>query len=239
MFKYDLTIIIPSLNESDNLEKLIPEIKSEIGKKFTYEIFIIDGINKDNKTFKITQENSIRYLNRIKNNDYGNAVRLGIKKSTGKYILFMDGDYSHNPKFILKLYENKRYDVVIASRYVLGGKTDNSFLSETLSRLLNKFYNIILNLQLEDVSNSFKLYNTKMIKRLYLSCNHFDIIEEIIFKLKKNNDKIKFLEVPYHFKQRKFGKSKRNFFIIIAYLFSILKLRIFDGWTSQFIKAHL
>lgn len=227
MFKYDLTIIIPSLNESDNLKKLIPEIKSEIGKKFTYEIFIIDGINKDNKTFKITKKNSIRYLNRIRNNDYGNAVRLGIKKSTGKYILFMDGDYSHNPKFILKLYENKLYDVVIASRYVPGGKTDNSLLSETLSRFLNKFYNIILNLELEDVSNSFKLYNTKMIKRLHLSCNHFDIIEEIIFKLKKNNDKIKFLEVPYHFKQRKFGKSKRNFFIIIAYLFSILKLRLF------------
>ena len=227
MFKYDLTIIIPSLNESDNLKKLIPEIKSEIGKKFTYEIFIIDGINKDNKTFKITKKNSIRYLNRIRNNDYGNAVRLGIKKSTGKYILFMDGDYSHNPKFILKLYENKLYDVVIASRYVPGGKTDNSLLSETLSRFLNKFYNIILNLELQDVSNSFKLYNTKMIKRLHLSCNHFDIIEEIIFKLKKNNDKIKFLEVPYHFKQRKFGKSKRNFFVIIAYLFSILKLRLF------------
>ena len=226
MFKYDLTIIIPSLNESDNLKKLIPEIKSEIGKKFTYEIFIIDGINKDNKTFKITKKNSIRYLNRIRNNDYGNAVRLGIKKSTGKYILFMDGDYSHNPKFILKLYENKLYDVVIASRYVPGGKTDNGLLSETLSRFLNKFYNIILNLELEDVSNSFKLYNTKMIKRLHLSCNHFDIIEEIIFKLKKNNDKIKFLEVPYHFKQRKFGKSKRNFFVIIAYLFSIIKLRI-------------
>jgi dolichol-phosphate mannosyltransferase len=226
MFKYDLTIIIPSLNESDNLKKLIPEIKSEIGKKFTYEIFIIDGINKDNKTFKITKKNSIRYLNRIRNNDYGNAVRLGIKKSTGKYILFMDGDYSHNPKFILKLYENKLYDVVIASRYVPGGKTDNSLLSETLSRFLNKFYNIILNLELEDVSNSFRLYNTKMIKRLHLSCNHFDIIEEIIFKLKKNNNEIKFLEIPYHFKQRKFGKSKRNFFVIIAYLFSILKLRI-------------
>lgn len=227
MFKHDLTIIIPSLNESDNLKKLIPEIKSEIGKKFTYEIFIIDGIIKDNKTFEISKKNSIKYLNRIKNNDYGNAVRLGIKKSTGKYVLFMDGDYSHNPKFILKLYENKLYDVVIASRYVLGGKTDNGLLSETLSRFLNKFYNVILNLDLEDVSNSFKLYNTKMIKKLHLSCNHFDIIEEIIFKLRKNNDKIKFLEIPYHFKQRKYGKSKRNFFIIIAYLFSILKLRIF------------
>jgi len=227
MFKHDLTIIIPSLNESDNLKKLIPEIKSEIGKKFTYEIFIIDGIIKDNKTFEISKKNSIKYLNIIKNNDYGNAVRLGIKKSTGKYVLFMDGDYSHNPKFILKLYENKLYDVVIASRYVLGGKTDNGLLSETLSRFLNKFYNVILNLDLEDVSNSFKLYNTKMIKKLHLTCNHFDIIEEIIFKLRKNNDKIKFLEIPYHFKQRKYGKSKRNFFIIIAYLFSILKLRIF------------
>ena len=227
MFKYDLTIIIPSLNESDNLKKLIPEIKSEIKEKFTYEIFIVDGVTRDNKTFQIAKKNSIRYLNRIKNNDYGNAVRLGIKKCCGKHILFMDGDYSHNPKFILKLYENKYYDVVIASRYVFGGKTDNSLLSETLSRLLNKFYNIILNLQLEDVSNSFKLYNANMIKKLYLSCNHFDIIEEIIFKLKKNNDKIKFLEVPYHFKQRKFGKSKRNFFLITAYLFSILKLRIF------------
>jgi len=149
MFKHDLTIIIPSLNESDNLKKLIPEIKSEIGKKFTYEIFIIDGIIKDNKTFEISKKNSIKYLNRIKNNDYGNAVRLGIKKSTGKYVLFMDGDYSHNPKFILKLYENKLYDVVIASRYVLGGKTDNGLLSETLSRFLNKFYNVILNLDLE------------------------------------------------------------------------------------------
>ncbi len=228
MFKYNLTIIIPSLNESDNLKKLIPEIKAQIGKKFTYEIFIVDGIIKDNKTLQIAKKNSIKYFNRTKNNNYGNAVRLGIKKSAGKHVLFMDGDYSHNPKFILKLYEKRHYSVVIASRYVLGGKTDNTFLSETLSRLLNKFYNIILNLELKDVSNSYKLYNTNMIKRLKLSCNHFDIIEEIIFKLKKNDNKIKFLEIPYHFRQRKFGKSKRNFFVIIAYLFSILKLRIFE-----------
>jgi len=226
MFKYDLTIIIPSLSESDNLKKIIPEIKSKIGKKFSYEILIIDGMIKDNKTLQIAKKNSIKYLNRIKNNNYGNAVRLGITKAAGKHILFMDGDFSHNPKFILKLYKNRHYDVVIASRYVRGGKTDNSFLSETLSRFLNKFYNIILNLELKDVSNSYKLYNTRMIKRLKLSCNHFDIIEEIIFKLKKNNNKIKFLEIPYHFRQRKFGKSKRNFFVISAYLFSIIKLRI-------------
>ena len=52
-------------------------------------------MNKDLKTFNITKINkNIKYLNRRTNNDYGNAVRLGIK-STGKFILFMDADFSH------------------------------------------------------------------------------------------------------------------------------------------------
>ena len=45
-----ITIIIPCLNESRNLTKLIPEIKSTIGKSFSFEILIIDGINVDKKT---------------------------------------------------------------------------------------------------------------------------------------------------------------------------------------------
>jgi dolichol-phosphate mannosyltransferase len=222
-----LSIIIPCLNESENLKKLIPEIKSYIGKKFTFEIIIIDGITVDKKTLNIAKKNKIKYLNRKRNNDYGNAVRFGIKNSSGKHTLFMDGDYSHQPRFILKLYKEKLNDVVIASRYIYGGKTDNTFIAEFLSKILNIFYNLVLNLNLKDVSNSFKLYNSKKLKRLNLYSNHFDIIEEIIFKLKIYNSKIKIKEIPYHFKQRKFGKTKRNFVIIIAYLFSILRLRLF------------
>tara|TARA_B110000003_G_scaffold275201_1_gene317141 strand:+ start:4156 stop:4842 length:687 start_codon:yes stop_codon:yes gene_type:complete len=226
MFNFNLSIIIPCLNESENLKKLIPEIKSYIGKKFSYEILIIDGMEKDHKTTQITTKYKIKYFNRKNNNDYGNAVRLGINKSLGKYTIFMDGDYSHEPKFILKLYKERFNDVVIASRYTVGGKTDNSFIAEFLSKVLNIFYNTVLNLNLKDVSNSFKLYDTKKIKKLNLKSNHFDIIEEIIFKLKVNNNKIKIKEIPYHFRQRKFGKTKRNFVIIIAYLFSIIRLRI-------------
>ena len=221
-----LSIIIPCLNESENLKRLIPEIKSYIGKKFTFEIIIIDGITVDKKTLNIAKKNKIKYLNRKNNNDYGSAVRFGIKNSSGKYILFMDGDYSHQPKFILKLYNERSNDVVIASRYITGGKTDNTFIAEFLSKILNIFYNMVLNLNLKDVSNSFKLYDSRKLKRLNLNSNHFDIIEEIIFKLKIYNAKIKIKEIPYHFKQRKFGKTKRNFIIIIAYLFSILKLRL-------------
>ena len=50
MYNFNLSIIIPCSNESKNLTKLIPEIKSCIGKKFSFEILIIDGMNVDKKT---------------------------------------------------------------------------------------------------------------------------------------------------------------------------------------------
>lgn len=227
MSNLDLSVIIPCLNESQNLKKLIPEIKKNIKKKINFEIIIIDGTKIDYKTKQVVKKNKATYLNRTISNDYGNAVRLGIKKSKGKFTLFMDGDFSHQPKFILKLYNHRLNDVVVASRYIKGGKTDNGFIPEFLSKVLNIFYNVVLNLNLKDVSNSFKLYRTKQLKKLDLNSNHFDIIEEIIFKLKVRNNKIKIKEIPYHFKQRKFGKTKRNFIIVVAYLFSIVSLRIF------------
>ena len=101
------------------------------------------------------------------------------------------------------------------------------YFSEFLSKTLNLFYSIVLNLNLKDVSNSFKLYETYKLKKLKLVCNHFDIIEEIIFKFKFKFKNAKIVEIPYHFKQRKYGKTKRNFFIVVAYLFSILRLRFF------------
>jgi len=226
MYKIDLSIIIPSLNESENLKLLIPLIKKNINKKFKYEVIIIDGLKKDKKTVAVAMKNKVRYFNRIHTNNYGDAVRLGIKNSLGKYTIFMDGDFSHDPSFILNLYNEKKYDLVVASRYTEGGKTDNIMLLVILSKILNIFYNAVLNLNLKDVSNSFKLYNSKYLKKLKLKCNHFDIIEEIIFKIKIKNKNVTIKEIPYYFKKRKFGKTKRNFFVIIAYLFSIIRLRL-------------
>ena len=83
MSNLDLSVIIPCLKESENLKKLIPEIKKNIKKKIRFEIIAIDGTKVDYKTKQIAKQNKIKYLNRSINNDYGNAVRLGIKKSMG------------------------------------------------------------------------------------------------------------------------------------------------------------
>ncbi len=224
----DLTVIIPSFLEEENLRLLLPRLKDTLEKTgFSYEILIIDTITPLDNTQSVCEEFGAFYTNRKENNSYGSAVREGIRLSKGKFIIFMDADGSHSPEFISKMLEYKDdYDVVIASRYIEGGFTENGKLLTFMSRVLNCSYSIILNLKCKDVSNSFKLYRSDLIKSQNYSCDNFDIVEEILFKIAKSKRDLKIKEIPYTFKSRIFGQTKRNLLLfIITYIFTILKLR--------------
>jgi len=81
----------------------------------------------------------------------------------------------------------------------------------------------------KDVSNSYKIYHKNQLKSINLTCNNFDIVEEIIFKLYRSKKIFKIKEVPYAFQKRMFGKTKRNLFMfVITYVYTIVKLRLMD-----------
>jgi dolichol-phosphate mannosyltransferase len=95
-----------------------------------------------------------------------------------------------------------------------------------MSRIVNFTYSVVLGLPCKDVSNSFKLYNSTHLKKLTLRCENFDIVEEILFKILKENAKLKVKEIPFTFKQRLYGKTKRNLLLFIfTYIFTIIKLK--------------
>ncbi len=228
MTNKDLSIIIPAFLEEENLRLLLPRLKDTLEKTgFSFEILIIDTIAPLDNTQSVCEEFGAFYTNRKENNSYGSAVREGIALSNGKFIIFMDADGSHSPEFISKLLEYKDdYDVVIASRYIEGGFTENGKLLTFMSRVLNFSYSIILNLKCKDVSNSFKLYRSDLLKSSSYSCDNFDIVEEILFKIAKSKKDLKIKEIPYTFKSRIFGQTKRNLLLfIITYIFTIIKLR--------------
>lgn len=225
----DLSIIIPSYMEDENLRSLLPRLKSVLSTtKMSFEINVIDTMEPMDNSKSVCQVSGVNYCNREIGNYYGDAVRSGISHAQGKYVIFMDGDGSHTPEFIPELVKHKEnFDVVIASRYVEGGHTDNSKILIFMSRAVNFFYALILQLGCKDASNSFKLYQAKMLKELNLCSNNFDIVEEILFKLKRNDKGLRIKEVPYTFKQRMFGHTKRNLVVFaFSYLFSLIKLRI-------------
>jgi dolichol-phosphate mannosyltransferase len=142
---------------------------------------------------------------------YGNAVCTGIARSRGRHVLFMDADGSHNPDFIPELWKWRAdFDLVIASRYAPGGKTENPWILILMSQMVNIVFRLVLGLRCLDVSNSFRLYRGDDLRKLRLECQHFDIVEEILVKLAYSRDHFRIKETPSTFEKRKAGKTKRQ-----------------------------
>jgi dolichol-phosphate mannosyltransferase len=223
-----LSIIIPAYLEEENLQIILPQLMLVLKSlAVKHEVMVIDTMEPMDKTMDVCVSNNVIYINRENGNNYGDAVRTGINYAQGEFILFMDADGSHSPEFVPKLYELKDHnDVVIASRYIKGGYTDNSIALKLMSRTLNITYSLVLGLKCKDVSNSYKLYRADLVKKIKLYSNNFDIIEEILFKLKRINPDLKMEEIPFYFKERVKGQSKRNLFLFaLSYIYTIFKLR--------------
>lgn len=236
MINMDLTIVVPSYNEYENLQILLPQIEAELANfDIIYEVLIIDKIEVCLETQILCSNfKYVKYINRVPTNSYGDAIRTGINKCLGDFLIFMDADGSHTPSFIRDLFSGKNnFDIIIASRYVDGGKTDNGIFLIFMSFVVNKLYSLVLNLKVKDVSNSFKLYKSNHLKELYLECVNFDIVEEILYKCKINNPNLKILELPYTFKKRLYGKTKRNLILFIfTFIITLFKLRLSKNKTK-------
>ncbi len=219
----DLSIIIPCYNEGKNLAILLPKLHKTISKLTDkYEILIIDNNSKDRTAFYCKKYNAKLFQQKEKG--YGSALNLGFERTKGRYIITMDGDLSHNPSFIIELWKNKdKADILISSRYVKEGSADISFSRRILSTLLNKIFAYILATPLNDLSSGFRLYNSYVLKDIKPKGIDFNILQEIIVRAYSEGYKIK--EIPFHYSQRSYGKSKAKLLKFgISYLKTLRRL---------------
>lgn len=227
----DLSVIMPAYLEEENLRILLPRVKKVLNELTPEsEIIIVDTEKPMDGTAKACEEVGVTYINRTGSNTYGSAIRSGLAKAQGKNIIFMDADGSHHPEFIKELYaEKEQNDIVIASRYINGGHTENSAILVLMSKIVNLGYAVVLGLKVKDVSNSFKLYRADFLKELTLTCDNFDVVEEILFKILRNHKDCRIKELPFSFKQRMFGETKRNLpLFVMTYIATLIKLRFFS-----------
>lgn len=222
----ELTVSLLAYGEARNLKILLPQIK-DIVKRITnsYEILVIDGMKSQDNTEEVCAEFGVQYMKQ-EAPYYGGAYRTAIKYARGKYFVILDADGSHDPKEIRNLYEKIKegYDVVIGSRYMKGARTQDSKLSILMSKCLNIAYRWCLGLKVKDVSNSFRIYKTEQLKNLNLICNNYDLAEEILFKLKVNDPRVRMGEIPIVFGKRLEGESKRNLVkFILSYIRTLMK----------------
>jgi len=201
----DLSVVIPALNEAENLKSLLPliqQVVSELG--VAAEIIVVDGGSRDETESVVKGLNAL--LVHQTERGYGGALLAGFASARAPYVATMDADLSHPPIFLKDFWrERSNSDVLIASRYISGGRADMSVSRRILSAILNRTYAVLLGLKLRDLSSGFRLYNHKSIDRIDLRARDFDVLEEILVKIHLSGGRIK--EVPFHYRVRQSGKS--------------------------------
>lgn len=226
----ELSVVMPAYREADSLRKLLPLLLPAVqALSARCEFIVSDSMEPLDDTAEVCAGFGVKHIYRTGGNAYGDAVRSGINASQGTYVLLMDADGSHNPKDIASLW-NKRdqFDLVIGSRYVKGGHTENPVVLIWMSRILNYMYKFAFHLRVNDVSNSFRLYRGEQLRSLTLASPDFDIVEEILIRLAYGKAHATITEVPVTFEQRKAGESKRNLpAFLLSYMKSIRTMRRF------------
>ena len=221
---------MPAYREAESLRLLLPALVAAVrALEPSFEIIVADSMEALDDTAAVCAAHGVVHLARTGGNSYGDAVRSGIARSGGRAVLLMDADGSHNPSAIARLWAvRERADIIIGSRYVKGGSTENPWLLIAMSRVLNLAYKYAFQLPVADVSNSFRLYRGEALRSLHLVSDNFDIVEEILIRLVAGQAHSTVLEVPMTFEKRKAGESKRNLpAFMLSYLESMRRMRRF------------
>ncbi|KAJ9582637.1 hypothetical protein L9F63_023015 [Diploptera punctata] len=213
------SILLPTYNEHDNLPIIIWLIVNYMDKSgYDYEVIVIDDGSPDGtlevaeQLQKIYGEDKIVLRPRAKKLGLGTAYVHGIKHATGNFIMIMDADLSHHPKFIpefIKKQKSGNYDVVSGTRYIgTGGVYGWDFKRKLVSRGANYLTQLMLRPGASDLTGSFRLYKKDVLQKLTEACisKGYVFQMEMIIRARQFNYTIG--EVPITFVDRVYGESK-------------------------------
>ncbi|MCL1835343.1 MAG: glycosyltransferase [Oscillospiraceae bacterium] len=223
----DISVLLLAYNEAENLRNLLPRIISAMTDvSAEYEIIIVDTQTPTDDTEGVCLEHGAKYV-RQDAPGYAEAFKTGIRQAKYGYILNLDADGSHMPEVIPAIcaMAGSGYDLVIGSRYTSGGSTDDVRSSIIMSKLLNFVMRKAIGTKARDVSGSFRLYEAAQLKAVTLTRRNYDVLQEVMLRMKLNNKQLKVGEVPIDFQKRLAGKSKRKLLrFILGYLVTVLAL---------------
>lgn len=228
----DVSIIIPSFNEGQNVVLLTERLRVALQPlKLQYEIWFIDDSNDDTPAVLAAlarDYSDVHYLHRNGMRGLGSAVVMGFQKTTGRYLIVMDADLQHPPELVPELIAalQQGADLVIPSRFIVGGSDGGLNIFRKLiswtarmigCALIKKFR------KLSDCTGGYFALQHQVINGVMLNPISWKILMEIIVKGKAQNIR----EIPYHFLARDSGDSKMSLREQWLYLRHVVQLSKF------------
>ena len=225
-------VSLATYNEVDNLVPLTEAIRQYAPQA---SILIIDD-NSPDGTGRVADElcasqPQTHVIHRPKKLGLGTATLAAMQfaiENGFDYLLNLDADFSHPPRFIPSLLAGmSENDVMIGSRYVAGGGVEGEFglKRKLMSAGINWYARLLLGLQSKDNSGAFRCYRVSTLAQLDLGLvrsRGYSFMEEILFWCRQAGGRIG--ETPILFENRRSGVSKINKLEVVAALRIILQL---------------
>lgn len=224
-------VVIPTYNERDNI---LPLIKRLSAVPSELDLFFVDDSSPDQtgellESLKTTYPR-LRVLHRAGKLGLGTAYRHAfhiLLKEPYDRLICMDADLSHRPESLSDLLRaSEDADLVIGSRYVPGGKTQNCSLTRRLlSRVANHVARRMLGFKTRDATAGFRCYRREVLvalQRMDLRSNGYSFLVEMTYFSQAMGFRVK--EEPILFEDRVHAKSKMSRLEIICAVGSLLRL---------------
>jgi dolichol-phosphate mannosyltransferase len=238
-----LTVVIPTYNEAENVR---PMTAALFGLGVSgLDVLIVDDESPDG-TGHIADELAVQHAGRMHvihrtgprglGRAYVDGFRWALEHGAD-FIVQMDCDFSHSPSYVPQFLERIRgYDVVVGSRYVPGGSTDEqwSWGRWLLSWWANSIYTrLILGCKVKDATAGFKCWRRGTLQGIDLSriqSQGYVFQVEMAYVTERLGYRV--LEVPIYFEDRRVGRSKMSMPVKIEAALRVFEVR----WRHRHLR---
>jgi len=230
-----LAVIVPTYNEAENITRLAGEI---LALPLEAQLIIVDD-NSPDGTGDIADrlaaaDSRVHVVHRPGKLGLGTAYIAGFRRAfelEAEAMVTMDADFSHHPRYIPAMVARlETCDLVIGSRYVPGGGTQNCTLPRRLlSYGANAFARVVLGLHAHDCTAGFRVYRRQVLQAIPLEqifSSGYSFLIEMLYACQSRGFRVG--EVPIIFANRQRGASKISRLEIAKAMYTVLRLR-FQG----------
>jgi len=208
-----LSIVIPAYNEERFIGTLLTQIKAVDLSRFSLdkEIIVVDDCSRDRTAAIVESEHGVTLLRMPTNGGKGRAVRAGIARATGEYLIIQDADLEYDPNDYVPMLDallSGRGTVVYGSRYMQGGRHANQSLVAYLGgRSLSIIALLFTRTWLTDTVTAYKLFHREELAALPLETSGFELDHEITSRMVARGARI--VEVPIRYAPRTKAEGKK------------------------------